>query len=336
MQKTVLVSGSSGFVGTNLCRRLIDRDYKVIALVRGDHHKQMLEEMGATRVVCQITDTDCLRDALKKADYVIDVIGKASDWGNYNSFLIPNVLGVKNLLEESMRADIKKFVHISSVAIHGFGNHVDTTEEGPFYKLDFPYCVTKREGENLVLDAYRKHSFPVTSIRPCNVYGVNDMGVIFKIAHALMNRSVPHVDGGKWLTSPVYVGNLADAIILAMEKDEAVGEAFIISDGLRITWREWDLKLCQALGVKGPWFSVPGFLARFIGASLEFFAKLFGSDNPPPFTRYRARQVCSNYHFSVEKAKRVLGWKPETDIDTAVEKTIKWFKEEYLRSLGKI
>jgi nucleoside-diphosphate-sugar epimerase len=328
MNKTVLVTGASGFVGTNLCRTLIGQGYKVLALVRGDHNREMLEEMGAERIVCQITDTECIRAALKRADYVIDVMGRAWDWGTYESFVVPNIIGVKNILDESMRAGIKKFVHISTVAVHGFGNHIDTDEEGPYFPTEFPYCLTKHEGEKCVLNAYKEHSFPVSVIRPANVYGENDTVTILNMADALRTRSLPHVDSGRRLTCPVYVGNLVDAIIAAMEKDEAVGEVFIISDGLRITWREWTEKLCAALEVKPHWLSVPGAIARFIGSSMELLYRLANSQEGPPLTRYRTQQVSSNYHFSIEKAKNVLGWKPETGIDAAVERTIEWYKKE--------
>ena len=331
MNKTVLVTGASGFVGTNLCQSLIGRGYKVLALVRGDHNRELLEKMGAERVVCRITDTECIRAALKRADYVIDVLGKAWDWGDYESFAIPNITGVRNMLDESMRAGLKKFVHISTVAVHGFGNHIDTNEEGPYYPTNFPYCVTKYEGEKYVLAAYREHSFPVSVIRPANVYGENDTVTIVNMAEALQSRSVPFVDSGRRLTCPVYVGNLVDAIIAALEKDEAVGEVFIISDGLRITWREWTEKLCAALDVKPHWLSVPGWFARFIGTSMELFYKIFNAQEAPALTRYRTQQVSTNYHFSIGKAERVLGWKPRTGIDTAVGKTIEWYKNYRLK-----
>lgn len=325
MTGKVLVTGANGFVGINLCRKLIERGYKVKAFVMDDVNWDILDKMQVEFAPGNLMHQISIVEGLKDVDYVINVAGKASDWGTYDSFVIPNIKGVENMISYSMQANIKKFVHISSVAIHGFGNHVNTTEDGPFYKTNFPYCLTKKKGEEIALAAYREHSFPVTAIRPCNVFGENDTTTISKMAPALENRQLPYVDGGKWLTCPVYVGNLSDAIIAAMENDAAVGEAFIISDGLWITWKEWTKKLCDALNVKEHWFSAPGFIARALGSTFEFIYKFFDSPTPPPFTRYRTQQVSTNYHFSIEKAKRLLGWKPEVDIDTAVERSISWY-----------
>lgn len=325
MSKTVLVTGATGFVGSNLCEELIKRGYKVRALARNKNKLFMLDGIKAEIVWGTLSDPDALAAAAKGVDYIINVAGKASDWGSYDSFVVPNITGVQYLLDIAFKENIKRFVHISSVAIHGFGNHIDTTEDGPFFKTDFPYCITKHQGEELVLDYYKKHSLPVTTIRPANVYGERDLTTFLKMGSALEARQMPYIDHGKWLTCPVSVYNLDDAIITTMENDAAIGEAFLITDGLKITMREWIAHLTNALGVKEHYLSVPGWLARFLGVSMEAVYKLFRAKNRPPITRYITQQGSSNYHFSVEKAKRVLGWKPVMDLETAVEKTVRWY-----------
>jgi nucleoside-diphosphate-sugar epimerase len=96
---------------------------------------------------------------------------------------------------------------------------------------------------------------------------------------------------------------------------------------LRITWKEYTKKLCDALGVKESPFSIAEPIARMAGAAMEDLFKILHTKNPPPITRYRTLQVSNHYHFSVEKAKRVLGWEPRTDIDTAIRRTIDWYDE---------
>ncbi len=327
MQQTVLVTGANGFVGSILAQELKARGYRIRGMVRSTSNLCFIENSGIHCCIGDLSDETCLPGAVEGIDFVVNVGGKSSDWGDYDSFYRANTQGVINLIEASMKAKVKRFVQISSVAVHGIGRHVDTTEEGPFYPNDFPYCITKKLGEEKAFEYWRKHSFPVTAIRPGNVFGENDRTTILQLAEALRNRSLPYVAHGQYLTCPTYITNLTDAIIAAMEKDEAVGESFLITDGLKITWKEYTQKLCNALGVKENHFSVPAKLARLTGAAMEELYKLLHAKNPPPLTRYRTLQVSNHYHFSVEKARRLLGWSPKTDIDTAIERTIKWYDE---------
>jgi nucleoside-diphosphate-sugar epimerase len=327
MTNLVLVTGATGFVGSNLCADLVKRGYKVRALVRNKKKLYMLEGVDTEIAWGSLEQPESLEAACKGVDYIINVAALASDWGKYKDFYIPNVKGVEYLLNFSLKENIKRFVHISSIAIHGFGNHIDTTEDGPFFPTKFPYCVTKMESEKLLFDYYKRHKLPVTAIRPGNIFGEKDTLTFAPIAAALEKRQLPYVDGGKWLTCPVSVYNLNDAIIAAMENDKAIGESFIITDGLKITWKEWSRKLCGGLCVIESPHSYPGWFARFLGASMEGIYKLFRAKCPPPLTRYRTQQVSSNYHFSIEKAKRLLGWYPRVDIDDAIMRTVEWYRE---------
>lgn len=323
----VLVTGSNGFVGSVLSRELTIRGYEVTGMVRATSDLCFIDDTGIKTCTGDLTDPECLKEHVKGMDYVINVSGKSSDWGPYDIFHKVNTQGVVNIIEACMEADVKRFVQISSVAIHGLGRHVDTTEDGPFYDTHIPYCVTKKLGEEKAFEYYKKHSYPVTAIRPGNVFGENDRTTILQLAEVLQKRKMPYVGGGKYLTCPTYITNLTDAIILAMEKDEAVGEAFLITDGMKITWKEYTQKLCDALGVKEHWLSVPGWLARFMGISMESLFKMIGSKTPPPLTVYRTKQVSNHYHFNVDKAERLLGWKPKTDVNTGIQRAVKWYLE---------
>ncbi|MDH5174411.1 MAG: hypothetical protein OEW43_04040, partial [Elusimicrobiota bacterium] len=123
-----------------------------------------------------------------------------------------------------------------------------------------------------------------------------------------------------------YVENLIDAILLAVNRRETVGETFIITDGLEITWKEYMDKIAEKVGVRSPLFSVPYPVAYSAAAVCEATLKLFRSEKPPIITRYRIANVGKDYHFSIEKARTKLGYQPRVSLDEAMERTVEWYK----------
>ncbi|MCP5102697.1 MAG: hypothetical protein GY950_04925, partial [bacterium] len=110
--------------------------------------------------------------------------------------------------------------------------------------------------------------------------------------------------------------------------EKAAGEAFFMTDGLEINWKEFTERLAEALGVKKPTFSIPygfGYVAALVA---EGIFKLFGSKNGPPITRYRVGNGGLDYHFSIGKARKLLNYVPLVDLDTAVKRTADWYLKE--------
>jgi nucleoside-diphosphate-sugar epimerase len=135
-----------------------------------------------------------------------------------------------------------------------------------------------------------------------------------------------YISRGRPLTCPTYVENLIDAILLAIDRKDTVGETFIITDGLEITWKEYMDKIAEKLGVRRPLFSVPYPVAYSAAAVCEAILKLFRSKKPPIITRYRIANVGKDYHFSIKKARAKLGFQPRVSLDEGMERTVEWYK----------
>lgn len=331
MSEKILVTGANGFVGSKLTEFLIQKGYEVRGVVRASSDLRFLEGIPFEKAVGNFTDPSFMQEAMKKIDRVVHVGGKSSDWGSYESFYEANVRGTEVVLQAAMNEGVKRYVQISSVAIHGTGNHIGTREEGPFYKSKFPYSVTKKLGEERVMSAFKESGFPVSVIRPGNVYGEKDRTTILPLAEVLLKRGMPYVSRGKYLTCPVYIDNLCDAIFLAMNKKTAVGEAFLVTDGLKVSFREYTESLCDALGAPYPNLSLPRSLALLGGFLAETLWKAFGAKNPPAITRYRATQVSHHYDFSIEKARRILGFEPKVALCDAMACTARWYLKDGFR-----
>jgi 2-alkyl-3-oxoalkanoate reductase len=134
--------------------------------------------------------------------------------------------------------------------------------------------------------------------------------------------------GGRRLTSPCAVENLAAAVERALASDYPSGEAFNVSDGADLPWRDFLGLAAGELGVKPPRFPLPVTPLRVAAALLEKVYILRHSSNPPPITPYRIAQAAKDYSFSVEKAKRLLGYEPSVSTAEAIRESVEWFREE--------
>jgi nucleoside-diphosphate-sugar epimerase len=320
------ITGINGFIGSNLAERLIADGEEVSGLVRKTSDLSFLKGLKVKLFFGDLSNRTLLDEATRGVDIVYHVAGLASDWGAIELFRKVNVEGTKNLLESSLNSGVKRFVFISSTAVHGFWGFRDATEDSPKVATIFPYCITKAEAEDLVNRFHREKGLPTLIIRPGNVFGPKDRTTFLKMAELLEKGQMVYINGGRPLTCPTYIENLIDAILLAVRRKDTVGETFIITDGLEITWKEYTDKIAEKLGVSRPHFSIPYPLAYSAGAICEAILKLFRSEKPPIITRYRIANAGKDYHFSIEKARTKLGYQPRVSLDEALERTVKWYK----------
>ena len=322
-----IVTGANGFVGSNLVRRLLSDGWAVSGIVRKTSDLSFLRGLDVQLVDAGLEDVDVLARAFAGADVVFHCASRASDWGSMDVFRKANVATAERVMQAAAQAGAGRVVYISSTVVYGFGGHVDTPETAPLRPERFPYCVTKLEAERMVERIGRDRKLPYSIIRPGNVFGPNDRITTIHLFKFLRAGKFAYVNGGRTLTCPTYVENLVDAIVLAGTKPAAAGEAFTITDGLRITWREYIEKICSALTTPPPRLSIPGGPAYAAAAVAEGLFKLFRAKDPPPITRYRIAQVRRDYHFSIEKARRLLGFEPKVGLEEAIRRTARWYEE---------
>ncbi len=324
--KKYFITGINGFIGSNIARKLIDQGHEVTGIVRKTSDQRFLKDLDVKLFYGDITDRESLVEPMKGVDVVIHVAALASDWGHYDLFYKINVEGTKNVAEIANQEGVKRFVLISSTVLHGFTNRRFVTEDYELPTTIFPYCETKKLAEQWLFEYAKTTNMEITAIRAGNVFGVNDHTFAEKYLEALEKGKAGYIDGGKHWTCPVFSENLIDAIILASEKPEAVGEAIIITDGYEIDWKTFTEKMADALGAKRPTLSTPYWLGYSIAGLLEGVYKIFRSKNPPLLTRYRISNGGTDYHFSIDKAKRILGYEPKVDLDEAIKRTVQWYR----------
>jgi nucleoside-diphosphate-sugar epimerase len=322
----VLVTGANGFIGSHVAERLLRAGHDVRGLVRPTSDLSFLDGMKVELARGDVTDAASLVPAVQGAEVVVHVAGLASDWGEEDRFFAVNLEGTRHVAEAARAAGARRLVHLSSTAIHGFAGRRDMNEETPLADTPFAYCRSKRAAEEWLREYSKTSGLEAAIVRPGNVFGPRDHTFIEKYAEALEKGKGGYVGGGASWTCPTYVENLADAIVKACFEPRAAGEVCIVTDGLPISWREFTERLADELGVERPKLSIPFWLGYTVAATMEAAYALVRSSSSPLLTRYRISNGGRDYHFSNEKARRVLGWSPAVPFDEAMRRTVAWYR----------
>jgi nucleoside-diphosphate-sugar epimerase len=321
--RRILVTGSSGFIGGWTAQILAERGYTVRAQYRRSRIPTHLEEVQRRGVELQRRDLTVLaevRHLLQDVEAVIHCAALARDWGYEEDFFLHNVEVTKHLVEEARRAGCRVFVFLSSLSVYGFGDHRQSTEEGPFYPYVSGYQRSKKAAEEVVLRAAAP-GFRVTVLRSGNAYGPGDTTTFYRLLAAQERGVRGTVSGNRALTSPVYVEDLVEAVILALENEAAAGQVFNITSGEEVTWAEMMQHCAELLGVR-PWFELPISLAWIAAYLFNGIYRLFRIKAEPVVFPYRIAHIARDYNFSIEKARRILGYRPKTDWRTGLSRTV--------------
>ncbi len=330
-RKVALVTGSSGFIGSNLCRRLAGEGWQVRALLRKSSSREFLEGVDAEQCIGSVDDVPSLEAACKGVHTVFHLAARPPDWGKLEHFRKDNVEGTRNVIEAAVAGGAQRFFHMSSLSAHAFTGHLDAGEDTPFmkeeelYGASFHYNVSKAEAEVMAFEMARDKGLPLSSARTGMAYGPNDHGIFYQMAEGIRSGMYSHVGGGKTIMSFVYVDNLLDGIVAAATHPDAVGRVYNLVDDGKVSIGAFVDAMCDALGWKRPKSSVPLGLARFAGAALEDMYRLVGAKKGPPLTRYRIAYVAKDLHFSNERAKRELGWTPQVGFEEGLKRTAQWY-----------
>jgi oxidoreductase len=330
-----LITGATGFIGGHLAQRLAGEGYPVRCLVRASSDTSRLEELGVQIAVGDLTSANSLARAVEGCHYVFHCGALVSDWATREEIAATNVEGTRNVLEASVAASVRRFIHFSTTDVYGYpgaGAVEETYAATGFHNW---YAQTKLEGEAEVRRAEEARELDAVILRPATVYGPGSADVIGEIARAIQAHHMLLIDGGRALAGLCYIENLIDAALLALHDEAAPGQAFNVSDGLPISWKQLTDDLAEGLGCPRVRWSLPYWLAYGVGFSLEHGYRLarrsLGVSTPALLSRQAVQVLAKNQDFSNRKARELLGWEPRVDYSNGLEATLAWLKSEQRR-----
>lgn len=315
----VLVTGATGFVGSRLCRALLDDGHAVIAVLRKSSPYHVLPNGVEFFIVDDVgPKTAWNAGLLKSVDVVVHLAAhvhtedaaklKLAD----DEFHRVNVEGTRRLLEASIDR-VRRFVYVGS--IHAMCTLSDEilTEESEC-RPDTPYGRSKLAAEELVRDAAKRSETETVVLRSPPVYGPGQLGNL--------TRLFDYVQSGKMLPfglvgsrrSLVYVENLVDALLSCVDVAEAANETFLVSDGDPVSLKELIQQVGNAFGRRGWMLPVPTGVMR-LGAALTGKSR-------------DVKKLLGSLAVDAGKIQRTLDWRPPFTLEEGLKATASWMMEQ--------
>ena len=330
----ILVTGGTGFTGSALVLRLLQEGHNVRVM---DYKKgirdQMLRDAGAEIVYGSITDAAAVLKATEGCEFVHHVAAAFRELDEPDAFYYDvNVGGTRNVMEAAKKVGVKKVVYCSTQGVHGHINNPPGDENSPIAPEDY-YQQTKYEGEGVVHE-YIKEGMKATILRPTAIYGPGDPERFFMIYKRVEKGRFPMFGSGQTFYHPVYIDNLVDAFILAMDENKGQGETYIIADEEYVPIEQLVLRIAKAMEEKVKLTRLPFWPLYIAAHACEKICKPFGIA-PPLFPR-RADWYRQVRAFKIEKARRELGYNPRIGLDEGLRRTAEWYWDNgYLKASAK-
>jgi nucleoside-diphosphate-sugar epimerase len=323
--RNVLVTGATGFVGSNLVEALLRRGYSVTCLVRNSSNTRSLQKPNVRLVIGELNDPESLRIAAQgiQAAYHVAGLIKAAKREQY--FRV-NQMGTRLLMEVLAETNpgLSRFVHISSLAAAGpsTGDR-GLTEEEKTNPVSW-YGESKLRSEEEVLRFSK--NFPVTILRPSAVYGPQDRETL--LIFRMIQRGCL-LTPGRFIRrfSLIHVDDLTDACIKAGESSSPSGEVYFISRPEVYTWEDVGRTIAQKLGERYRRLAFPQWMAVAIGLAGDLWAGATGL--PATLNSQKVKELLQpSWVCNPSKAKAALGFCASIDLDSGMNETVRWYKSQ--------
>ena len=304
------VTGGSGFIGGRLIEKLVADGVRVRALARSDSSAGAVEQRGAEAVRGDLSDVDAITAGAQGTDTAYHLAANVEIWGPWEDFVRDNVTGTENVLAGTRAAGVSRFVHCGTEAALIAGEPLRSVDETAPLRPDSPapYASTKARAEQAVRGA-NDAGFETVVIRPRFVWGAGDTTLLPSMVEMVKSGRFAWIGGGTQLTDITHVDNVVEGLRLGARKGRG-GEAYFVTDGEPVVFREFVSALLETQDVKAPTRSIPTWVAGPLATACEGLWRTARLPGQPPLTRFAywiSSQECT---IDIAKARRELDYRP--------------------------
>ena len=342
-QPKVLITGSTGFLGIAICRHLLAEGYALRC------HFRRVSQLNILKAQLQVKDdahapieyirqdlahatTAELHTMIEGCDTVVHNAALVRDWGTLKKICAINVVVTRRIVEIALALNIKRFVYVSSIAVHGLKNAEHITEQGPYNRLYNVYAISKMKAERVIRDIFtqeQKNNFVI--IRPASIYGLSDETTYHRIFRAIENRILPYIGTTHGLIPLVHKSDVARSVSCALTAPEqALGEAYNITSGEVVEFGELFRYIASQLNVRPPALVLPAVVLILIALLTNGVRFVFHLPCAPLVTMFRIRSMMSRRKFDTTKARVLLDFIPQVQWKEGFAESI----DEYHREQG--
>ncbi|HEX6104652.1 MAG TPA: NAD-dependent epimerase/dehydratase family protein [Gemmatimonadales bacterium] len=320
----VLITGAAGYTGLALALHLLAGGTTVRALVRRPLQDGQLAGAGAEILTGDIRDPSVARSAVEGVDTVYHLAAVFRRAGVPDSeYRGVHVHATSRLVECSAAAGVRRFVHCSTVGVHGDVGQAPVNEDGPLRPADI-YQRTKLEGEQAAVRAAERVGLPLTVVRPGPIYGPGDRRLL-KIIGGVARRRFWVLGNGMPRLQMVYIDDLLEGIRLAGESPKAPGRIYILAGEEAPTLNELVGEIAVVAGVEPPRWRLPVWPLWLAGATCEAVCVPLGIE--PPIFRRRVKFFTSSRWFDISRARDELGFRPMTPLRVGLARTLASYRQ---------
>lgn len=323
MEKVVLVTGASGFIGSHLVDRCLSEGHRVKALVRrGNPRISGLRSRGVEVVEGDVRDDASVDAAVRGCSIVFHAAALTSDWGPMQDFLDINVGGTRRICDAALRYGVERLVHVSSFECFPHYQLARIDETTPYAPRGASYADTKI-GSTVEAWAASRRGLGVSVVHPVWVYGPGDRTLFPLLADGIRRRLMLYWTRNARM-SLVYIDNLLDLCMLAATHPSARGEAFLSCDGEEMTLEGLCNIIASAIGAKPPSLYLPYDVVHTLAGVMETAYRLVRSAKRPMMTRQAIEVLSSRATIDVSKARTLLGWQSRVPQEEGIRRTLEW------------
>lgn len=317
--KRVLVTGATGFLGKYLVEELINNGYEVVAQGRKENILNNLKEQYKVNILkCSLNE---IKNIDMNIDCVIHAAALSTVWGKWQDFYDSNVLGTENVIKFCLKNNVRRLIYVSSPSVYSAKFDRFNIKEEDFdknNKLNF-YIKSKILAEDLI-NKIDNQKLETVIIRPRGLFGIGDTSLVPRLINANSKIGIPLFNDGKNVVDITCVENVAYSLRLAMEKEEANGNIYNITNGDPTEFKNILDKLFTELEERANYRKMNINLMYFVASVIELFYKLFRIYKEPMITKYTIATLGYSQSLNIEKAKKDLDYNPKITLEEGIKK----------------
>jgi len=323
---TTLVTGATGFLGGHLVKRLSDDGAQVIALARRPERDRYIRDLPNVQIVQgDITDSARMKEVMQGVDYVFHVA--AALGGNIQLQKQINVDGTANIVYGAVENQVKRLVHVSSIAYYGFPVSGFITEDHPIVETESPYNITKASAEAMLRMIANRRPLSYSIIRPALIYGARSNPWTKTMFRLTRFNPTPFIGDGNGNAHPIHVDDVVDLMITVATHPNADGEAFNCAPDPAPTWREFLGAYAKLAGHQN-WLSLPPAMFRLLAPLAEGIVSSVSGE--PRSLPEMVQFITGESQYSMQKAKDLLDWQPTVALDDGIQSCVPYLHEKGL------
>jgi nucleoside-diphosphate-sugar epimerase len=325
----ILVTGGGGLLGHHTIDALLARGDDVRVLALEGENVSRLEALGVAIYRGDVRDAESLIKPTHGVDGILHLAGMMGLWRPVADYRAVNATGTLNVCRAAQAASVGRIVCVSSWTVYGMRQPFPCREDDRLAPFGEPYALTKAEGDHIVRYLIHHDGLPAVIVRPGTFFGPGDRLHFGRIADRLRARRSLLVGRGNNFLPFVYVTDVVQGLLLALDHPNAVGQAFNITNDQPLTQKELFTAVAHAVGAPRPRIHAPFHALYAAGAGAERIAMMTHSEKQPPLTRLGVMLFGNSNRHSIDKARTMLGYEPGMPLRVGIQIAAEWYNTRF-------